>query len=335
MSRPKIPEAVRNGGARRADTNRMAGPADRTPARRTVLLVDDAEWIRRLVEARLAKEDVTVVTAGDGEEGVEEARRLLPDLILLDVEMPKLDGFAACRRLKDDALTADIPIIFLTGTQDTEEKIRGLDMGAVDYIVKPFDTAELRARVRAALRTKRLMDLLAEKAQIDGLTGLRNRGYLNERLDAFAAQHRRGGPGFGVLMCDIDHFKKVNDTYGHGFGDEVLVAVADAARNVCRVEDIVCRYGGEEICVLAPGIGAEGSCALAERLREAVEALPLTFDGRPVHVTLSVGIAATGDVPGAAADVVRRADAALYRAKRDGRNRVACGGADPAAVRAA
>ncbi len=297
---------------------------------RTVLIVDDDGPIRRLVAVWLRREGLVVETAANGAEGVARAKELQPDLILLDVEMPVLDGFAACRQLKSAPETADLPVIFLTGATDTTERIRGLDLGAVDYVLKPFEPAEFLARVRAALRTKRLLDLLAEKAQIDGLTGLRNRRYLDERLPGHMAQLQRSNQAFSVIMVDLDRFKALNDTHGHGFGDQVLVSVSEALKATCRAEDTVCRYGGEELCVITPGVGRDGAAHLAERLREAVARLQFISGKVNVPVTISLGVAqARPDESIDGSGVVRRADTALYAAKKAGRDRVAVDGQLP------
>ena len=287
-----------------------------------VLVIDDSRDVHVLVKARLGKEPVTLYSAYSGAEGIAAARDVQPDLILLDVEMPGQDGFDVCRQLKADKQLMQIPIIFLTGATSTEQKIQGLELGATDYITKPFDPAELRARVRASLRTKTLVDLLAKKAMVDGLTGLWNRMYLDARLSAEMSASRRTGAPLSCIMADIDRFKSVNDTYGHSFGDEVIRSVAGILGAFCRAEDVVCRYGGEEFAVLLPNTADDAAGELAERLRRKVEGLGLTFHEKPVAVTCSFGVAHLGGEfpPG----VVELADKALYEAKHGGRNRVVC-----------
>jgi two-component system, cell cycle response regulator len=285
-----------------------------------ILVIDDSPEIHTLVKVRLGKEDVVIECAHDGASGLAAARELRPDLILLDVNMPDRDGFAVCADLKADHTTMDIPIIFLTGSASTEDKIRGLELGATDYVTKPFDPAELRARVRAALRTKYLMDLLANKAMIDGLTGLWNRTYLDTRLGNELSASRRSGQPLACIMADIDLFKKINDSYGHGFGDEVLRQIAGVFTNCCRDEDIVCRYGGEEFVFLLPNTTIEGAAELAERFRAAVAASRVIYRGAPVSITCSFGVSILrGPIPPM---LVELADEALYRAKQSGRNRV-------------
>src|SRR5438552_10201412 len=198
-----------------------------------VLIIDDSKPIHALLRARLTDEPVELHSAFDGDAGVLAACNILPDLILLDVDMPNPDGFEVCRRLKADPATMNIPIVFLTGVSSTEQKIRGLELGALDYILKPFEPAELRARVRASLRQKYLLDLLSKKAMVDGLTGLWNRTYFDQTLAAQMALARRAGYPFSVIIADVDHFKSINDRYGHPTGDEVLRAVAQTIQINC------------------------------------------------------------------------------------------------------
>jgi diguanylate cyclase (GGDEF)-like protein len=201
----------------------------------------------------------------------------------------------------------------------TERKIQGLNLGAVDYITKPYDPAEFTARVRAALRTKHLQDLLATQALIDGLTELWNRRYFDRRLQAEVSLAARSGHAFSCILCDIDHFKSLNDRYGHSFGDFALRQVARVLRDGCRQEDVVCRYGGEEFAILLPNTPITGAMEMAERLRSAVEALELVWQENPVHITCSIGVAQASSVE---ANVIEMADQALYTAKAAGRNRV-------------
>jgi diguanylate cyclase (GGDEF)-like protein len=290
-----------------------------------VLAIDDYESVHALLKARLKGENVELTSAMDGESGIALAKSLDPDLILLDIDMPGLDGFEVCHRLKTDPATLKIPVIFLSGHASSEQKIRGLELGAMDYITKPFDPAELRARVRVALRTKYLIDLLAKRAMLDALTGLWNRAYLDNRLMAELSLARRTERPLSCVMLDIDRFKQLNDTHGHAFGDEVIRAVAQALMATVRGEDIVCRYGGEEFAILLPNTRPDAARQLAERLREAVAALPLeprtgATAGTKVPVTCSVGVAnLVGSPP---PSIIELADRALYQAKREGRNRV-------------
>jgi diguanylate cyclase (GGDEF)-like protein len=297
----------------------------------TVLVIDDAQDIHDLVAVRLRAEGVTLLHALDADAGLALARQQRPDLVLLDLDLPGRSGLDLCKELRGDPALSSIPVIFLTGTVDVATKVRAFDAGAVDYVTKPFDAIELRARVRAALRTKRLLDLLATRAQLDGLTGLWNRSHFDARLaEAVAAEsrHRRGA---GVVMIDIDHFKALNDAAGHPFGDEVLCAIAGAVSGPLRAGDVACRYGGEELAVIVHEIDRKGAAVVAERVREHVTELELTHAGRPVKVTVSVGYATSDMLPAGQALtaewLVTMADRGVYIAKRAGKNRVSAGDA--------
>lgn len=285
-----------------------------------VLVIDDSDAIHALLRARLSSEPVELHFATDGKAGLEMATSLLPDLILLDVDMPQPDGFEVCRQLKADSRTLPIPVVFLTGATGTDEKIKGLELGATDYITKPFEPAELRARVRASLRTKYLLDLLSRKAMIDGLTGLWNRSYFDMRMSQELSLTRRTRQPLACIMLDLDHFKRLNDSYGHPSGDEVLRWVGQLLTETCRGEDIVCRYGGEEFVVLCPNTMADQAADLAERIRSSLESFTWRFRDTAVRVTCSLGVADLRHVP--PPSVVELADRALYQAKHSGRNRV-------------
>jgi diguanylate cyclase (GGDEF)-like protein len=297
-----------------------------------VLVIDDSEMIHKLVRARLEDEPVDVECASGAESGLAMAQKSVPDLILLDVDMPGYDGFEACRRLKAQPLTANIPVIFLTGVSTPEQKVQGLELGAVDYVTKPFDPSELTARVRAALRTKYLMDLLAKRAMIDGLTGLWNRACFEQRLESELSLCRRSDRPLACAMLDIDHFKKINDAYGHPFGDEVLRGVAQTLLDGARSEDIVCRYGGEEFVVLLPNTRSPQAVEMADRLRIALASQVFSCRRTAVKVTCSIGVA--DRLEGREGKMVEIADKALYRAKQMGRDR-ALNGCDPSVHAAA
>ena len=287
-----------------------------------VLIVDDSTTSHAFVKAKLSGEPIEFHSAPNGKVGLELAASLQPDLILLDVEMPHPNGFEVCRLLKAEPVTMNIPIIFLTGASSTEEKIKGLELGAADYVTKPFDMAELRARVRGSLRTKYLLDLLNRKAMIDGLTGLWNRGYMDQRLKAELSLVKRTGLPFSCIMADVDHFKSINDTYGHAFGDAALIAVSQILAENSRTEDIVCRYGGEEFVLLLPGVDIEGAMIFAERLRGIISQFTLLHGGQQVKLTCSFGVSTATPTDFADTSLVQHADQALYDAKRGGRNRV-------------
>lgn len=295
-----------------------------TTPKATVLAVDDAPEILDLLAFHLRAEHVDLLTAKTFDEGLEVARQRLPDLILLDVELPDHSGFELCRRLKEEDLSRDIPIIFLTGSSDIATKVHGFDLGAVDYVTKPFAVAELRARVRAALRMKRAQDMLREKLQCDVLTGLRNRAFFEQRLAAevsAAFRHRRP---LGLVMVDLDHFKSLNDRFGHPFGDSVLQRVGDAIGRSLRPMDAACRYGGEELALILPDTDIRAATCVANRIRQLVRDIPFEARGKPVVVTASLGVGELFSLVGSGPITGRRllddADRALYAAKAAGRD---------------
>lgn len=305
--------------------------------RENVLVIDDCAMTSRLLVAHLSREQLNVRTAANGADGLNAARDDPPDLILLDVQMPGIDGFEVCRRLKADPQTMQAPVIFLTGESESDQMIMGLDLGATDYVVKPFNAAELLARVRAALRHKRLVDLLAERAQVDALTGLWNRAYFDQQIERHVAGASRRDGAVGLVMADLDHFKSHNDTYGHTFGDRVLQAMGQLLQINCRAEDSPCRYGGEEFGIIVPESSPAEIATFAERLRVAVDALDMACDGKGVPVTASFGVAthggrAAGSTGVAVRSLIERADRNLYRAKQAGRNRVMADEALPVGV---
>jgi diguanylate cyclase (GGDEF)-like protein/PAS domain S-box-containing protein len=296
-----------------------------------ILAIDDSPQVQELIAARLRAEHVVIVQASNAADGLRLASEQPPDLVLLDLDLPDASGLDVCRALQGDPKTSGIPVLFLTGTNDPAIKAAALDLGAIDYVTKPFDATELRARVRSALRTKRYQDLLATRAQVDGLTGLWNRAHFDARLsDEVAAATRHGRP-LALIMIDIDHFKHINDTYGHPFGDQVLQAVAGVLGRTVRASDLVCRYGGEEFVAILRETNAEAAVLSAQRLRAALAKLTLSAKGKHIQVTVSFGVAAL-EPPYhdkseelSASVLVGAADAALYQAKRRGRDQVVLG----------
>ncbi len=284
-----------------------------------ILIIDDSYDAMALAKVRLGREGHTILCATNGQEGLEAADREAPDLILLDVDMPDMSGFDVCRRLKASPTLFMIPVIFLSGSGGPEDKVRGLDLGAVDFVTKPFDAFELRARVRTALRTKYLQDLLRDFAVIDPLTELSNRRALDERLGQEWTRLVRHGGVLSVIMADIDHFKAVNDQFGHPAGDEVLRQVARLLIQSCRQSDTLARYGGEEFAVVAPETDLVAAAEYADRLRRGICDRPLNVNGQSMTVTISVGVASSVGCE-TVQELVRAADAALYCAKSAGRN---------------
>jgi diguanylate cyclase (GGDEF)-like protein len=290
-----------------------------------VLVVDDAA-INRQVLADLLKADHTVILAKSGEQALSLAVRHVPDLILLDVVMPEINGYEVLRQLKSDSRTAAIAVIFITGLDSPEDEEHGLTLGASDYITKPFNLAVVRARVRCHLQLARQRRMLEALANIDGLTEIANRRHFDGRYEAEWALAVRHGQPLSVAILDIDFFKDYNDRAGHAMGDRVLQAVASALSNgMIRASDLVARYGGEEFAVLMPGIDAQGGFQLADRLREATGRLTMphsdTNEGNRITVSLG-GATLQPGTHESAAELLKAADDHLYRAKKEGRNRV-------------
>ena len=286
-----------------------------------VLIIDDDPDALEVARARLIKEGLDIVCAQGGVLGLKAARNEEPDLILLDLDMPDISGFDVCRSLKADAELCMIPVLFLSGSTTPEDKIIGLDLGAVDYVTKPFDAFELRARVRAALRTKHLQDMLFEHAHIDPLTGLPNRRALMERLQQEWARIERHGGYLSFIMADIDGFKSVNDSFGHHVGDKILQQVAGVLPEQCRENDLPSRFGGDELAIVVPGETAAKAVHLAERCRHEIAKACVAVRLELVSVTASFGVTDSEGVSSLGA-LMRRADEALYLAKKGGRNQV-------------
>jgi two-component system cell cycle response regulator len=300
-----------------------------------ILVADDEPVNLALIKRRLEWESYLIHTAENGGEAVAVAKAVLPDLVILDVMMPVLDGLQACRQLKEDPATRDIPVIFLSALDDTATKVSGLSLGANDYISKPFRVEELLARVAVAIRLKRERDDLrqtteearrraeaaSEMSMTDPLTGLLNRYGLQRSLQRELSEARRYARPLSCLVIDLDYFKTVNDTYGHAAGDTALMQVGRVLTEAVRGSDVVCRYGGEEFLVLAPETGLDGALALAEKVRLTASARLFGDGERVFELTLSVGAAQL--LPGESGnDMIARADEALYQAKQAGRNRV-------------
>lgn len=285
-----------------------------------LLVIDDSELIHRLLRVRLQHERIEIHSALSAQEGLRLAKALRPEVVLLDIELDEMDGFEVLSRIKSDPETQQIAVIFISAASDTMDRVRGLDLGAVDFICKPFEVVELKARVRSALRMQHLFGMLEQKAQIDGLSGLWNRRYFEQRLQQEVAEAIRHKQPVALLMCDLDRFKRINDRYGHPFGDSVIERMAQILSSG-RSSDIACRYGGEEFGVILPITGLDEAAEVAERHRAAIEAQLWPVDPDLV-VTASFGACDLESVRGSqsAEALVACADAALYRAKERGRN---------------
>ena len=288
-----------------------------------VLIVDDHPDNVEVLQARLNALGYRTAEAPDGETALKLVAQSPPDLILLDVMMPRMDGNEVARRIKADKSLPYIPIIMQTALDSTQSKVVGLDSGADDYVTKPINYAELQARMTAALRVKALQDQLRGMASTDALTGVYNRRHLDERLDEMFEHSARLHEYLSVVMFDIDHFKKVNDTYGHQVGDVVLTDFAKLLRHAARDIDRIGRYGGEEFMVLLPGTVLDAGVTFAKRVRQEVEAHQFEYDGGALKCTVSAGVAAFPHPKiHTRQQLVKAADDGLYAAKSAGRNRV-------------
>jgi len=289
-----------------------------------ILVVDDQPTnIQTLYQVLKGEYDVAMAT--DGSQAIELCQRRPPDLVLLDVVMPGIDGFEVCRRLKTDPATRDVPVIFVTARDSTEDETLGLEVGAVDFIAKPVNPPVVRARVRTHVALKRQADLLRSLAFNDGLTGVANRRWFDERLQVEWLRCRRNKLPLSLILLDLDHFKAYNDRYGHQAGDDCLRAVAAAMKSrLGRPADLLARYGGEEFVCLLPETPIDGARAKAEDLGRAVLDLALPHADSPTAavVTISRGVAtAAPALDGSQNELLQRADELLYAAKRAGRNR--------------
>ena len=292
-----------------------------------ILAIDDTPTNLLALGAVLGDEFALQI-ATSGAAGLALAGKSSPDLILLDVMMPDMNGFETCRRLKADPLTRDIPVIFVTALDSPEDETLGLEAGAVDFISKPLHSAVVRARVRTHLTLKHQADLLRSMSFVDGLTGAANRRQFDEALQREWRACLRTGTSLALAMIDIDHFKQFNDTYGHPAGDACLRAIAGILNGAMnRSHDLIARYGGEEFVCLLPDINRTDAQIKAEQLRQAVQSLniPHAASSTAPVVTISLGLALfipTSELT--PEQLVAAADAELYTAKRAGRNRLSC-----------
>lgn len=292
----------------------------------TVLVVDD-DLTNIAIVAQLLEPEFEVSFATSGKQALELIPSVMPDLVLLDVIMPDMDGYAVCEMLKADPATLGIPIIFITGLQESESEWRGLEMGAADYVTKPFNPNVVRARVRNQVDLKRARDQLLSLADTDGLTGLANRRSFDVALEREHKRLARSHGSLALIMLDLDHFKAYNDLYGHVAGDDCLRRVAEVLmQTMQRPADVAARYGGEEFACVLPETTAEGALAIAKRLHLGIALLAIPHAASSTGETVSASIGVASEVCVQENDgeaIVRAADAFLYQAKLAGRNRIA------------
>ncbi len=291
-----------------------------------ILIVDDVPDNIRVLSRMLVDDEHEISAATGGRQALKLAASCAPDLILLDVMMPEMDGYQVCAALKADPLLRTIPVIFITALSDVEDETWGLGLGAVDYITKPFKEAIVRVRVKSHLELKRQRDILERLSHFDGLTGIPNRRAFDARLEEEWRRSLRSGDPLGAAMIDVDLFKQYNDAHGHLDGDGCLRAVASALTTVLnRGGDFVARYGGEEFVCLFSGMDDAALRAVAEKIRAGVEGLRIPHGASPISpwVTVSIGAALQQPEPKTSpARLIEAADLQLFAAKGQGRNQV-------------
>lgn len=302
-----------------------------------VLIAEDENISRMVLAKALANHGYEVLQAHDGQEAWAIFQKEKEDIYIaiLDWQMPKMDGIELCQRIKDASLSHYVYVIFLTGKKDIDSIVEGLETGADDYLTKPFDRRELLSRLKVGLRLIEFEKALREAneklhtlAITDGLTGISNRRAIFERLRSEISRAVRGNSLFCLIMLDIDHFKKVNDTYGHGAGDKVLVEIVNRIKSELRPHDDIGRYGGEEFLVGISKADSKISRVIAERLRTCVCERPFQIEDRKIDVSISLGVvnfmpSRDHDINDLLEAMIKAADIALYKAKEAGRNRVA------------
>lgn len=294
--------------------------------KQTILIVDDDSVNLNILSGEFSQ-DYNIVLAKSGEQALKRVEKSQIDLVLLDIMMPNMDGYEVCRRLKAQDATRHIPVIFITAMSEDEDEAKGLILGSVDYIKKPFCLPIVRARIKTCLDLKMKTDMLEQLVSLDGLTNIFNRRKFNEVIDIEWNRAIRDENPLSLIMIDVDQFKSYNDHYGHAAGDDCLRRVANALKmGIKRAADFLARYGGEEFAVILPGTDLAGAGNVAENLRKAIEALRIHHACSQVapHVTVSLG--ATTMKPQkdllSAVVLIKEADKMLYRAKEEGRNRM-------------
>lgn len=297
-----------------------------------VLIIDDSESVRVQIAQELQKAALfeRIYQAGDGIEALKLLLETPIDLILCDLEMPRIDGFKLLGMIAANEQLRHIPVIMLTGHGDRELKVKLLGHGASDYVTKPFDSGELIARVKVQLKIKSLQDELKKMneqlmllSNTDPLTQVYNRRYLMDMLGKEMLRAERKGSHLSILMIDIDHFKQVNDRYGHQAGDQALISLANLSQQGLRSYDFVARYGGEEFVLTLPETAHDDALLIAERLRSNIQSHAYSGALKGLATTASLGVATyPTDFISTVADLIREADEAMYRAKAAGRNRV-------------
>lgn len=295
-----------------------------------IAIIEDVSHDRRLLEAHLGELHIETCAADSAAAGLALVHERQPDLVILDLLLPDCTGYELIASIKHDPACRGVPIMVVSGMAELADRVKALEMGADDFIIKGFDRLEFEARTRRLLRFKQSLDQLNSRcdeamrqAVTDSLTGLYTRGFMDENLQRQLQLADQQGCPYSAIFGDIDHFKSINDNYGHAAGDRVLQQVADCLRKTLRNDDSLVRYGGEEFVALLPNTSAADAMLAAERMRASVASFPFPLlDGGTLRVTISLGVATYPDDATDGASLVQRGDAAMYLAKRSGRNRV-------------
>jgi diguanylate cyclase (GGDEF)-like protein len=287
-----------------------------------ILIVEDSVINSKLCESLLKKNGFNTEVYTDGESALEFLSKNCPDLILLDIIMPGIDGYQFSESIKANPRLNGTPVIFLSAMNDEESIIKGFKSGGVDFITKPFRTQELLARTRTHVELKRAKEKLLQLATTDELTGIANRRYFMDRLNSEFDRAKRYESKYSILMIDIDFFKSINDNYGHKGGDKVLQSAAAVMKKSLRTSDLIGRVGGEEFSVILPETETKAAIFIAERLRSRVEGTVVKHNDEEILITVSIGVSQSRNGDQSVDDIYVRSDSAMYNAKKNGRNRV-------------
>jgi len=295
-------------------------------AEKNSLLIVDDESANIITLTHILSPDYTIYAATDGRDALEVAREYLPDIILLDIVMDEMDGYEVFSLLKNDERTRDIPVIFISMLGNNRDEEKGLNLGAVDYITKPFSPAIVKLRIRNLFKMLNLIDTIKQLSEIDQLTGIYNRRVFEHQLNILWEHAKRNQMPISIFVIDIDDFKIYNDSYGHLQGDEALQTVASTIKKTLkRSVDVVARWGGEEFIVLLPDTDISGALSVAENMRTSVEKdlIPFNSNNKTAHITISIGVnTLTPMQESTIRDFISGADNALYAAKRTGKNKI-------------